>query len=214
MGYQFKDEALLELALRHRSVGSNNNERVEFLGDSILNFVIAEALFKKFPDCREGTLSQMRAQLVRGKTLAEIAMEFELGDCLVLGPGEMKSGGHRRESILADAVEALIGVIYLDAGLETCQQRVLDWYASRLQDISPEEGNKDSKTLLQEYLQSRKKALPVYHLVTTSGSDHQQQFDVECEIAHLRQRFKGRGSSRKVAEQLAAEAALLAIQAK
>lgn len=204
----------MELALRHRSVGAHNNERVEFLGDSILSFVITTALFKKFPDCREGTLSQMRAQLVRGKTLAEIAIGFELGDCLVLGPGEMKSGGQRRESILADAVEALIGVIYLEAGLEICQQRVLDWYASRLESISPGESNKDSKTILQEYLQSRKKALPVYHLVTTSGRDHQQQFDIECEIAHLQQRFKGSGNSRKVAEQLAAEAALLAMQVK
>lgn len=180
----------------------------------MLNFIIAEALFKQFPDCREGTLSQMRAQLVRGKTLAEIATEFELGECLVLGPGEMKSGGHRRESILADAVEALIGVIYLEAGLEICRQRVLDWYALRLQAMSPGAGNKDSKTLLQEFLQSRKQALPIYHVVNTSGSDHQQQFDVECEITHLQKRFKGSGGNRKVAEQLAAEAALLAIQDK
>jgi ribonuclease-3 len=208
LGYDFRDPALLELALSHRSVGASNNERMEFLGDSILNFVIGEALYQQFPRCREGELSQMRAQLVNGLTLAEIAREFGLGDYLRLGPGELKSGGYRRESILADAVEALIGAIYLDAGMTICRERILSWYAARLQLVSPLSANRDAKSLLQELLQSRKKPLPFYHLVATSGEDHQQLFEVECEIAHLSQRFRGCGSNRRAAEQAAAQSAL------
>lgn len=208
LGYDFKQSELIELALSHRSVGSANNERLEFLGDSILNYIIGEALFKKFPQCREGELSRMRAQLVKGVTLAEIAREFNLGDYLRLGPGEMKSGGFRRESILADAVEALIGAIYLDGGMDASRERVLIWYHTRLQNIMPGSANRDAKSQLQEYLQSRQKSLPVYRLVATSGSDHQQEFEVDCEISHRALHFRGRGSNRRAAEQAAAQLAL------
>lgn len=208
LGYSFKDESLVDLALSHRSVGAKNNERLEFLGDSIVNFLMAKALFEKFPNCREGELSQMRAQLVKGKTLAKIAREFGVGEFLILGPGEMKSGGHRRESILADSVEALIGAIFLDGGMAACETHVMTWYRSRLQEISPQGGIKDAKTLLQEWLQARKKPLPVYHLCQTHGSDHQQSFQVECEIQHLQQRFSGEGSAIRVAEQASAQRAL------
>lgn len=212
LGYDFKDTSLVDLALTHRSVGAKNNERLEFLGDSIVNFLMAEALFLKYPQCREGELSQMRAQLVKGKTLAELAREFGIGDHLNLGPGELKSGGFRRESILADAVEALIGAIYTDGGMVECRQHVLRWYQSRLDTISPKVSHKDAKTQLQELLQSHKRALPVYHLQETSGSDHQQEFAVECEIEHLQQRFCGKGSNRRSAEQAAAQEALNRLQ--
>ena len=212
LGYEFKELSLLDLALSHRSVGKKNNERLEFLGDSIVNFLMAEALFEKFPNCREGELSRMRAELVRGSTLAAIAREFDLGEHLNLGQGEMKSGGYRRESILADAVEAIIGAIYSDSDMATCKQRVLSWYQSRLDAITPAESNKDAKTRLQELLQGQKKPLPRYQLVNTSGSEHQQQFDVECEIKHLNQRFSGQGSSRRAAEQSAAQQALTSLQ--
>lgn len=208
LGYEFNDISLVEVALSHRSVGANNNERLEFLGDSILNFTIAEALFNKFPDIREGLLSQMRAQLVKGVTLAEIAREFEIGENLNLGSGEVKSGGHRRESILADVVEALIGAIYIDGGMELCQQRILSWYQSRLDYISPDNFAKDSKSKLQELLQSGKRVLPDYNAKQVSDNLHQQVFEVECEIKHLGQIFKGRGSTRRSAEQNAALAAL------
>ncbi len=211
LGHQFADLSLVDLALSHRSVGAKNNERLEFLGDSIVNFLMAEALFEKFPTSREGELSQMRSQLVKGETLAAIAKEFSVGDYLNLGPGELKSGGHRRESILADALEALIGAIYLDGGMDICRQYVNRWFATRLDEIAPRESNKDAKTRLQEWLQARQMPLPKYLLVNTSGSDHQQQFTIECEIHHLQQRFSGDGSSRRVAEQAAAEEALAAL---
>jgi ribonuclease-3 len=214
LGYPFKDLSLVDLALSHRSIGARNNERLEFLGDSIVGYLMAEALFEKFPDCREGELSQMRSQLVKGATLAEIAKEFDLGDFLHLGPGELKSGGHRRESILADAVEALIAAIYQDAGanMDVCRQYVLPWFQSRLDAISPKNANKDAKTLLQEWLQGNQRPLPKYHLRETTGSDHQQEFAIECEIAHIHQRFEGKGTSRRVAEQAAAAIALQHLQ--
>ncbi|ARN76439.1 ribonuclease III [Oceanicoccus sagamiensis] len=212
LGHSFTDTSLVDLALTHRSVGAKNNERLEFLGDSIVNYLMAEALFKQFPDCREGDLSRMRAQLVKGKTLAEIALEFELGDFLRLGPGEMKSGGHRRESILADAVEALIGAMYLDGGMDVCREHVGRWYQSRLASMTVQGTVKDAKTRLQELLQSRKQSLPRYELVTTTGSDHQQQFTVECQIEHLQQGFQGVASNRREAEQIAAKAAFELLQ--
>ena len=212
LGYDFQDTSLVELALSHRSVGATNNERLEFLGDSILGFVIGEALFAKFPKASEGDLSRMRAQLVKGKTLAEIAREFELGGYLNLGPGEMKSGGHRRESILADVVEALIGAIYLDANMDTCRTQVLRWYASRLDKISPQTNSKDAKTQLQEWLQGRKKPLPVYHLAKVEGAEHNQTFHIECQLQGIQKTFQGQASSRKVAEQQSAQAALDYIQ--
>ena len=214
LGYEFQDLSLIDTALSHRSVGASNNERLEFLGDSLLSLIIAEALFKKFPECREGALSQMRSQLVKGVTLAEIAKEFELGDNLNLGSGELKSGGFRRESILADAVEALIGAIYLDGGMDICREKVLDWYRTRLEKMTSQHSMKDAKTRLQELLQSRQKNLPLYHLVQTQGEDHQQTFDIECEIQKLDRRFKGTGTSRRAAEQTAALEALNYLEAK
>ncbi len=214
LGYEFRDFALAEQALTHRSFGNTHNERLEFLGDSLLNFLIAEALYQRFPTVREGDLSRMRASLVKGETLAEIAREFELGDWLNLGPGELKSGGHRRDSILADAVEALIGAIYLDGGIEACRERVLVWFEQRLGAVSPGEVNKDAKTRLQELLQARQRPLPVYHLVDTRGEAHSQQFAVECELVSLGLRFPGLGSSRRSAEQSAAQAAIEHLQSR
>ncbi len=165
LGYQFKQNELLIQALTHRSASSKHNERLEFLGDSILSFVIANDLYHRFPKVDEGDMSRMRATLVRGNTLAEIAREFELGECLRLGPGELKSGGFRRESILADTVEALIGGIFLDSDIQTIERIILDWYQSRLVEISPGDKQKDPKTRLQEYLQGRHLPLPNYLVV-------------------------------------------------
>ncbi|GAA5523876.1 ribonuclease 3 [Microbulbifer aestuariivivens] len=203
LGHQFARTDLLELALTHRSAGSRNNERLEFLGDSILGFTIGAALFDKFPDGREGQLSRLRAQLVSGETLAKLAREMEIGDCLRLGEGEMKSGGFRRASILADAVEALIGAIYLDAGLEVARARVLAWFASRLQHLSLETA-KDPKTRLQEWLQARQRPLPEYAIVDVSGAEHAQRFVVECRVKGLSEPVRGEASSRRSAEKLAA----------
>ncbi len=211
IGYSFNDESLLTLALTHRSVGSKNNERLEFLGDSILNFVIAEDLFRRFPNAREGQLSRLRAQLVKGVTLAEIAKEFGLGDYLLLGSGELKSGGFRRESILADAVESIIGAIFNDVGFDACKERILHWYHDRLEGLSLQDTKKDPKTRLQEFLQSRQQALPQYDVVSVQGEAHAQTFFVECQIDMLKQKTEGKGSSRRVAEQQAARRALTAL---
>lgn len=208
IGYEFDNLEHLELALTHRSCGSQNNERLEFLGDSLLNCTIAEALFQKFPKAKEGQLSRLRARLVKGVTLAEIAREKDLGEFLRLGSGELKSGGFNRDSILADAVEAIIGAIYLDSDFETCQERVLSWYQSRLEGLSLDETHKDFKTRLQEYLQSRKSELPVYHLTKVEGEAHEQTFYIECEVSMLKERTYGEGGSRRIAEQQAAASAL------
>lgn len=208
LGYQFSDSALVEQALTHRSFGGSHNERLEFLGDAIVNMIVAEALFVQFPKTREGDLTRMRASLIRGQTLAEIARELQLGEFLRLGSGEMKTGGHRRESILADVLEALIAAIYLDAGIDTCRERVLAWFGSRLQLVTPGETNKDPKTRLQEWLQGRAKATPIYVLTETLGEAHNQSFTVECRIPSVNEHFSGSGGSRRVAEQVAAQAAL------
>lgn len=208
IGYQFRDAARLELAVTHRSYGGKNNERLEFLGDSIVNFVIGEALFQRFPQAREGQLSRLRARLVKGQTLAELAREFELGECLRLGSGEMKSGGYRRDSILADGVEALIGAIYLDAGMDVAKARVLSWYATRLEALDLQDNQKDPKTRLQEFLQSRQSALPRYDVVSVEGEAHAQVFTIECHVEMLEDHTLGVGSSRRHAEQQAAEKAL------
>ena len=209
LGYTFVDRSRLELALTHRSCGSRNNERLEFLGDSIVNFVIAEALFEQFPDAREGQLSRLRARMVRGATLAEIGREFELGDCLRLGSGELKSGGFRRESILADAVEAIIGAIYLDVGMEVCRERIRSWFTDRLAGLSTsDQQNKDPKTRLQEFLQSRQNPLPKYRVVNIEGDAHDQVFTVVCELESLNINSEGQGPSRRGAEQQAARFAL------
>ncbi|KAA0011462.1 ribonuclease III [Billgrantia pellis] len=208
IGHTFRDNALLELAMTHRSYGGQNNERLEFLGDSIVNFVIAEALYERFPQAREGQLSRLRARLVRGQTLAELAREMAFGECLRLGSGEMKSGGHRRDSILADAVEAVLGAIYLDAGMDVARARVLAWYAERLASIDLQDTQKDPKTRLQEFLQSRQSPLPRYEVVTVEGEAHDQTFTVECHVELLDSHTLGTGSSRRHAEQQAAELAL------
>jgi ribonuclease-3 len=211
IGYSFNDDELLTLALTHRSVGANNNERLEFLGDSILNFVIAEALYRQFPKAREGQLSRLRAQLVKGVTLAEIAIEFGLGDYLLLGSGELKSGGFRRESILADAVESIIGAIFNDTGFEASKERILHWYNSRLESLSLQDNQKDPKTRLQEFLQSRQQELPKYEVVSVEGEAHAQTFFVECVIGMLKQKSEGQGNSRRIAEQQSARQALTAL---
>lgn len=208
LGYQFSNSALLEKALTHRSVGSLNNERLEFLGDSILGFVVAEALYHQFNTVAEGQLSRMRSQLVKGDTLAEIAREFELGDCLNLGEGELKSGGFRRASILADAVEAIIGAIYLDSDLDTCKACVKSWLGERLTTIEPATTTKDNKTLLQEYLQGKRLPLPEYAVVETKGPLHDQVFVVHCKVQPLNQPIVGEGSNRRKAEQQAAAFAM------
>lgn len=214
LGYQFDDIELLDLALSHRSCGSRNNERLEFLGDSILNHIVAAELFRKFPESREGELSRMRASLVKGETLAEVGRELELGLVLRLGPGEMKSGGRHRDSILADTLEAVVGAMLLEAGLETCRGCVLKLFATRLDELSPEGLAKDAKTRLQEFLQGRGKSLPEYQLVSVEGEDHCQQFAVSCELQEYQMKMKGEGSSRRRAEQEAARLALVELDAR
>ncbi|WP_373091016.1 ribonuclease III [Zhongshania sp.] len=212
IGYHFKDSELLTMAMTHRSFSAVNNERVEFLGDSLLNMIIAEALYLRFPDVDEGDLSRIRSLLVSGKTLATVAVEFELGRFLRLGAGEKNSGGQRRASTLADAVEALIGAIYLESGFDVCRERVLAWFAPRLASLNPEVSHKDPKTRLQEFLQGRKQPLPDYQLVETAGADHQQTFIVSCSISLLKSSVSASGSSRRKAEQAAAEKVLLALK--
>lgn len=207
VGYQFQRQELLLLALTHRSASNRHNERLEFLGDSILSFVIADTLYQRFPRADEGEMSRMRASLVRGNTLAEIAREFDLGECLCLGPGELKSGGFRRDSILADTVEALIGAIFLDSNIHNISQLILSWYEDRLAEISPEK-QKDPKTRLQEYLQGRHLPLPAYLVVEVHGEAHEQQFIIHCQVSGLPHPVAGTGSSRRKAEQAAAEQAL------
>ena len=214
IGHFFRDPSLLELALTHRSYGGDNNERLEFLGDSIVNFVIGEALFQRFPQAREGQLSRLRARLVKGQTLAELAREFSVGEQLRLGSGEMKSGGFRRDSILADAVEALIGAIYLDAGMDVAKARVLSWYGTRLESIDLQDTQKDPKTRLQEFLQSRQAALPRYEVTSVEGEAHAQTFTVECHVDMIDKHTIGIGTSRRHAEQEAAEKALSLLEPK
>ena len=208
LGYTFNHQELLQQALTHRSASSKHNERLEFLGDSILSYVIANALYHRFPRVDEGDMSRMRATLVRGNTLAELAREFELGECLRLGPGELKSGGFRRESILADTVEALIGGVFLDSDIQTVEKLILNWYQTRLDEISPGDKQKDPKTRLQEYLQGRHLPLPQYAVVNVTGAAHEQQFDCECRIAMLDIVTVGHAASRRAAEQNAATMAL------
>ncbi|HEX7340305.1 MAG TPA: ribonuclease III [Rhodanobacteraceae bacterium] len=210
LDYAFRDRALAELALTHRSVGQPNNERLEFLGDSLVNMLVAELLFNAHPHANEGELSRLRAELVSGKGLAKVARELELGDALHLGPGEMKSGGHRRESILADAFEATLAAVYLDGGFEACRGVVHDLFAERIAAIP--RSHKDAKTRLQEWLQGRGWALPVYDLTNAWGEDHARTFEVACRIDEPRALcVEGRGSSRRGAEQKAAADMLAAL---
>lgn len=211
LGYQFQDSSLLTLALTHRSYSGRNNERLEFLGDAVLNFVAGEALFHHFNEAREGQLSRLRARLVKGETLAVLARAMDLGEYLRLGSGELKSGGFRRESILADATEAIIGAIYLDAGMDVARERVLAWLELEFASLTLVDTNKDSKTRLQEFLQSRGCELPHYEVVDIQGEPHCRTFYVECEVKLLEQKTRGQGGSRRIAEQVAAAAALIAL---
>lgn len=208
LGYQFKDADLLARALRHRSAGRDNNERLEFLGDAVLGFIIADMLSRRYPAATEGELSRLRAALVQQSTLAAIAREFRLGESLALGPGELKTGGAGRDSILADALEALISAIYLDAGMARCAELVQTWFAPRLAEEQKADAGKDAKTRLQELLQAKKLALPLYEIQEISGKEHQQTFIVTCRVVLLGEPMTGTGATRKVAEQNAAEAIL------
>ena len=208
IGYEFKDTGLLKQALTHRSAAKQHNERLEFLGDAVLGMIIARELYDKFPQVPEGKLTRMRSTLVKGDTLAELARESDVGELMNLGPGELKSGGHRRSSIIADAMEAIIGAIYLEAGLEQTEQVVLHLWKSGINKLDPNEHPKDAKTRLQEFLQSRKLPLPVYEVVKITGKDHAQTFVVHCQVANLNSPLEGVGSSRRKAEQQAANLAL------
>ena len=206
--YTFRDSALLENALTHRSVGSYNNERLEYLGDSILNFIIASELFQCLPDAAEGDLSRMRANLVNKAALAEIANRLHLGDFLNLGAGELKSGGYRRDSILADALEAVFGAIFLDGGYESARTLIRKLYSVELDNLPDADALKDPKTRIQEYLQARGQPLPIYELINTRGKSHDQVFTIECSIENHDKKTQGVGASRRKAEQLAAQAML------
>lgn len=208
IGYSFSNVALLERALTHRSFGQPNNERLEFLGDSVLNCVVAIALFDRFSSLREGELSRLRASLVCQDGLHRIAQALQLGDCLRLGEGEMKSGGFRRPSILADALEAVLAAVFLDGGFDAAKAVIDRLYGPRVAEIDPGRASKDPKTALQEYLQGRKLPLPTYVTVKVHGEAHAQEFEVACEVNALKLRTIGRGGSRRAAEQQSAQNAL------
>lgn len=206
---RFNNPALLEQALRHRSAGKPHNERLEFLGDAVLGLLVSEALYAKFPAASEGDLTQARSLLVREPVLADIARERDLGARLRLGAGEMKTGGHRRDSILADAVEAVIAAVYLDAGIDAARRLVAEWFGPRLQLVPARSAGKDPKTRLQEWLQAKQHPLPAYRLVQATGSEHERVFEAECLIEQLAIRTQGLGSSVKAAEAEAAQQALI-----
>ncbi len=213
LGYQFKDPDLLRQAISHRSVGSEHYERLEFLGDSILGFIIAEELYRRFPEASEGQMTRLRSHLVKGKTLAKLSIQLSLGDFLLLGSGELKSGGFRRESILADAFEAIVAGVYLESGIDVCRKHLLVWYGTLLSEADPNEVTKDPKTLLQEQLQSLQLPLPEYKTLNVTGKDHDQQFEVQC-TCEGNDKFPGSttvavGKNRRQAEKLAAEKALI-----
>jgi ribonuclease-3 len=212
LGYTFTRADLLTQALTHRSYGATNNERLEFLGDSVLNCTVARVLYDAFPDLPEGSLSRLRANLVRQETLAEIAVTLKLGDSLRLGEGELKSGGFRRPSILADALESLFGAVFLDAGFDAAERVVRGLFDPLVAQIDPKASGKDPKTQLQEMLQSRRLPLPDYRLVDTQGEAHDQSFTVECVLAKPVLSTRGVGKSRRAAEQEAARQACAALQ--
>lgn len=204
LGYTFDNQTLLRRALTHRSAGSDNNERLEFLGDSVLNFVIAAALYQRCPAASEGDLSRLRAALVREQTLAEIAQTLELGAALILGPGEMRNGSFRRDSILADAVEAVLGAIFSESGFDRTRRVILSWFEGRLDNLPTADEVKDPKTRLQEWLQARGRTLPEYTLVSRSGPEHAQQFVSACNLPDGDETCRGEGAGRRKAEQAAA----------
>ncbi|QPK61548.1 ribonuclease III [Methylomonas sp. LL1] len=212
LGLTFSQPQLFKMALTHRSAGAHNNERLEYLGDSILGFVVAEKLYTLFPEAGEGILSRLRASLVNQTSLAELARRHNLGDYLILGSGELKSGGYRRDSILSDALEAIMGALLLDQGVEVCRHWILGLFADKFAEIRLDSWNKDPKTRLQELMQSRKKELPIYELVGMSGVDHAQTFEVKCSVVITPQATRGVGVSRKRAEQAAAESMLILLE--
>ena len=212
LAYQFKRLALLEQALSHRSVGAHNNERLEFLGDALLSAVIAQLLYQKYPQAKEGQLTRLRASLVKGVTLAEIARELNVGEVLLLGDGELKSGGRRRDSILADALEAIIGAVFLDSDMSQCHHFIEQLFAQRMGALSLKDTGKDAKTKLQERLQSRGMALPYYELLSVSGHAHQQTFHIKGHVAVLSETVEAKGHSRRKAEQMVAEQLLLLLK--
>jgi ribonuclease-3 len=202
--YEFEDAALLECALTHRSADGTNNERLEFLGDAVLDFVVSDMVYTRYPDAREGELSRLRASLVRDSTLADIATSLGLGDHLILGAGELKSGGFRRASILADALEAIFGAIYVDSGFEAADATIRRLLNDRADCLPAVEELKDPKTRLQERLQADGYSLPCYETEAVSGKAHKQVFDVVCSVPALQRQTRGRGRSRRDAEQDAA----------
>jgi ribonuclease-3 len=205
LGLKFKQPMLIKRALTHRSAHADNNERLEFLGDSVLGFVIAERLYQKFIEADEGVLSRLRATLVNQTALANIARKLNLGDYLILGSGELKSGGYRRDSILSDAMEALIGALLIDQGMDACRVWILELFADQINGLSMQDWKKDPKTRLQESMQARGLELPAYALKSVVGQPHDQSFVVECRVSLTEETCEGRGSSRKRAEQESAE---------
>ncbi|MFY2764525.1 ribonuclease III [Arenimonas sp. MALMAid1274] len=212
--HPFQNPELLQQALRHRSAGAPHNERLEFLGDALVNLVVAEALHQRWPKADEGTLTRARASLVRESALAELARRLELGARIELGPGELKSGGHRRDSILADALEAVVAAIHLDAGFEACRRVVLPWFEAMIAELPEGKADKDPKTRLQEWLQGRQLPRPSYRLVDTRGDDHARIFQVSCETSEPALAEQAEASSLRVAEQLAAERLLARLEKK
>lgn len=205
LGLNFRNPILVKRALTHRSAEADNNERLEFLGDSVLGFVIAERLYEKFTTADEGVLSRLRATLVNQTSLANIARKLNLGEYLILGSGELKSGGYRRDSILSDAVEALIGALLVDQGMDACRQWVLKLFEEQIEGLSVNDWKKDPKTRLQEAMQARGLELPAYILKSVVGQPHDQSFCVECRVSLTAETCEGIGSSRKKAEQQSAE---------
>lgn len=209
--YRFQNTELLKQALTHRSANRHNNERLEFLGDAVLDFVISDVLYHARPDVAEGDLSKLRSSLVKDESLAEIALELGVGEQLILGSGEMKSGGHRRESILADALEAIFGAVFLDSGYASASAIIERVYAQRIRELPDATELRDPKTRLQEWVQARKMNLPVYDLVNVSGKDHRQRFEVSCTVAENSAITTGESTTRRKAEQAAARAMLALI---
>ena len=212
LGLTFDQPQLFFMALTHRSMGARNNERLEYLGDSVLGFVIAKKLYEMFPDASEGDLSRLRASLVNQDSLAELARDHKLGDYLILGSGELKSGGYRRDSILSDALEAIMGALVKDQGIQACQDWVLTLFSRKLAELDLKKSQKDPKTLLQELMQARKTELPTYELVQMTGAAHEQIFSVKCVTMLASEPSIGTGVSRKRAEQAAAEKMLKLIK--
>lgn len=212
LGYRFTDESLLDLALTHRSASARNNERLEFLGDAVLGMVIANAVFRERQDAGEGMLSRIRSRLVRGETLADIARGLDVGSLVQLGSGEVRTGGRQRASMLSNALEAIIGAVYLDGGMAAAESVILALYRERLANLPSEDDLTDPKTRLQEWLQARGYRPPVYAVRSVSGAAHAQTFEVACVVEALDLRTAGHGASRRAAEQDAAACALQQIR--